>query len=151
MEKINTELHERFNIFINQCIPLGTENNDIYFFSKSTKQIYGLDNKGSFFEPISSLQIKIINNYYNNIINDQIINDIVTCFNIKFNDLIKLQVNNNNILKHIGKIFFYNPKDKNIYVWNNFESKWSIESNINKLKSLFSNTKIFIQSDEEIS
>lgn len=132
---------EKLIKFIDNCIPLSSKENYIYFFSESN-QLYGFDtNKNILFEPSSVNKFNLIDDSMQIYFTDNVKKALEEKAKIKFSDLIELSLKINYREKYIGKKFFFSKTEKRIYIWSIVNSKWE-KSDIDTIRHIFSNNEI---------
>jgi hypothetical protein len=132
--------------YIESVTPLVTDDNMLYFLSKSN-QLFGYDvNKSMLFEPNSSKKISLLSDsldvYFNNTIKENF--EVIT--GQSFDNLIELNLKIAHRDKFCGKKFFYSPIDKKIHIWSLLTNKWESDD-ILKYKYIFINSDIFTEQD----
>lgn len=127
--------------FVDNCIPLSSKENYIYFISESN-QLYGFDtNKNILFEPSTVNKFNLINNSMETYFTDDVKKTLEEKAKLKFNDLIELSLKINYREKYIGRKFFFSKVEKRIYIWSMVSGKWE-KSDIDTLRHIFSNNEI---------
>lgn len=140
-EDLKKMFKETIEKFIDDCIPLSSKDNLIYFISKSN-QLYGFDiNKNVLFEPNSINKFNLVKSCMEIYFNDDVKTLLENKAKIKFNNLTELSVKINYREKYIGRKFFFCKNSRKIYVWSMVSGKWEI-SDVDTLRHIFSNNEI---------
>jgi hypothetical protein len=126
--------------FMDGCIPLANEQNDIYFMTKS-KQVFCLDRDVNLFEPNSSIQKSVLSKGLDLYFTENVKNELTEQEQVNFNELTELVVKQNNQSKHLGLRYYYCESTNKIYSWSIFTKKWSTHIK-EDLDMLFSNAYV---------
>ena len=139
--QLKETFRETLNKYINNCIPLSSKENYIYFISESN-QLYGYDtNKNMLFEPNSLNKFNLVNNSMELYFTDDVKKSLETKTNLKFDDLFELSLKTNYREKYIGRKFFFSKQEKRIYIWSISTAKWE-KADVDKYRHIFSNNDI---------
>lgn len=139
--ELKKSFKDNLDKFLDNCIPLSIKENSIYFLSE-TSQLYGFDyGKNILFEPSTINKYNLINTAMTSYFNDEVKKTLETKYNLKFDDLIEMNLKTNYREKYIGRKFFFSKNDKKIFIWSMVTTKWE-KSDIDSIRYIFANNEI---------